>query len=52
MGWEHQIAKEFKKRDNPQNYAYFTGDVLSPVPKRLPDEPFPHQSPRSDLRFQ
>ena len=22
MGWEHQIAKEFKKRDNPQNYAY------------------------------
>ena len=37
MGWEHQIAKEFKKRDNPQNYAYITCDVLSPLPKRLPD---------------
>ena len=30
MGWEHQIAKEFKKRDNPQNYAYFTGDPHHP----------------------
>ena len=45
MGWEHQIAKEFKKRDNPQNYAYFTGDVLSPVPKRLPDGTIIYEGP-------
>lgn len=31
MGWEHQIARELKKRDNPVNYAWFTGDVLSPI---------------------
>lgn len=31
MGWEHKIAKEFKKRDNPQNYAWFVGNVLSPI---------------------
>lgn len=38
MGWEHKIAKEFKKRDNPVDTAWFSGEVLSPVPADEDDE--------------
>lgn len=31
MGWEHELAKQFKKRDNPQFKDYVIGDVISPV---------------------
>lgn len=31
MSWEHQIAKQFKDRDNPTTYAWFAGKVQSPV---------------------
>lgn len=31
MSWEHQIAKQFKERDNPTTYAWFAGKVQSPV---------------------
>lgn len=45
MAWEHDIAREFKKRNNPQNYAYFTGEVLSPVAVRLPNGTVIYQGP-------
>ena len=32
MSWEHAIARELKKRDNPVYYAWFSGEVTSPVP--------------------
>ena len=31
MSWEHAIARELKKRDNPVYYAWFSGEVTSPV---------------------
>lgn len=31
MSWEHQIAKQFKDRDNPTTYAWFAGKVQSPI---------------------
>lgn len=31
MSWEHQIAKQFKERDNPTTYAWFAGKVQSPI---------------------
>lgn len=31
MSWEHQIAKQFKQRDNPSTYAWFAGEVQSPI---------------------
>lgn len=31
MSWEHQIAKQFKDRDNPTTYAWFAGTVQSPI---------------------
>jgi hypothetical protein len=31
MSWEHQIAKQFKERDNPVNCVWFRGTVQSPV---------------------
>ena len=31
MSWEHQIAKQFKERDNPTTYAWFAGTVQSPI---------------------
>ena len=31
MSWEHQLAKQFKERDNPTTYAWFAGEVQSPV---------------------
>lgn len=31
MAWEHQIAQQFKERDNPDTYAWFSGRVQSPV---------------------
>ena len=27
MSWEHAIARELKKRDNPVYYAWFSGEV-------------------------
>lgn len=30
MGWEHDLAKQFKKRDNPEFKDYVVGDVISP----------------------
>lgn len=45
MAWAHDIAREFKKRDNPQNFAYFTGDVLSPVAVRMPDGTITYEGP-------
>lgn len=37
MAWNHTLAKELKKRDNPEVYAYFVGRVLSPKKVILPD---------------
>lgn len=31
MSWEHQIAKQFKERDNHTTYAWFAGKVQSPI---------------------
>ena len=31
MSWEHAIARELKKRDNPVYCAWFSGEVTSPV---------------------
>ena len=45
MGWEHKIAKEFKKRDNPQTYAWFSGTVLSPKKIVMPDGSVYFQGP-------
>ena len=38
MSWEHALAKEFKKRDNPEtNTPWFSGECLSPVMEVDPD---------------
>lgn len=36
MGWNHKLARELRRRDNPTGPAWFRGEVLSPV--RTEDE--------------
>jgi hypothetical protein len=31
MAWEHKLAKELKRRDNPFFQPYLTGKVISPT---------------------
>ncbi len=33
MGWEHDMARELRSRDNKTGAAWFRGEVLSPVPQ-------------------
>ena len=37
MAWEHKIAQELKKRNNPSFPPYLTGEVLSPVRTEDPE---------------
>ena len=46
MSWEHAIARELKKRDNPVYYAWFSGEVTSPV--QTTDEGGPRELLRAD----
>lgn len=35
MSWEHDLAREFKGRDNKDHAAWFRGEVISPIKKTV-----------------
>lgn len=38
MSWEHDLAREFRGRDNKSGPAWFRGEVLSPIRTVVDDE--------------